>query len=137
MLAIRSRISSGLGDGELTRASPSRSQSPRRSSTQLARDPFREPAWAIIGGAKETLAGVGLIYAFEPFIADEIARGRLRVVLEPFTAAVPGLFLYFPSRARVELRSRPRSGPSSASRVRWRGSRTERRNDREGTHFAR
>jgi len=46
-------------------------------------------------------AGVGLVYTLEPLIADEIARGRLRVVLEQFAPAVPGLFLYFPSRAQV------------------------------------
>jgi len=46
------------------------------------------------------LAGVGLIYALEPLIADEIARGRLRIVLEPYAPTVPGLFLYFPSRAK-------------------------------------
>ncbi len=46
-------------------------------------------------------AGVGLLYAFEPMIADELRRGSLRLVLEPYAAAVPGLFLYFPSRAQV------------------------------------
>lgn len=47
------------------------------------------------------LAGVGLIYALEPAIAGELARGRLRVVLEPYAPSVPGLFLYFPSRAQI------------------------------------
>jgi DNA-binding transcriptional LysR family regulator len=47
------------------------------------------------------VAGVGLIYAFEPDIADELRQGRLRLVLEPYAAAVPGFFLYFPSRAQV------------------------------------
>ena len=47
------------------------------------------------------LAGVGLHYALEPTIADNLARGRLRVVLEPYAPEVPGLFLYFPSRAQV------------------------------------
>ncbi len=47
------------------------------------------------------VSGVGLFYALEPTIADELARGRLRVVLEPYAPAVPGLFLYFPSRAQV------------------------------------
>ena len=46
-------------------------------------------------------AGVGLIYAFEPQIADDLRRGSLRLVLEPYAAAVPGFFLYFPSRAQV------------------------------------
>jgi DNA-binding transcriptional LysR family regulator len=47
------------------------------------------------------LSGVGLIYSFEPVIADELARGRLRIVLEAYAATVPGLFLYFPSRMHV------------------------------------
>jgi DNA-binding transcriptional LysR family regulator len=47
------------------------------------------------------LAGVGLLYTLEPLVADDLARGRLRVVLEPYAAILPGLFLYFPSRAQV------------------------------------
>jgi DNA-binding transcriptional LysR family regulator len=47
------------------------------------------------------VAGVGLLYMFEPAIADELRRGSLRLVLEPYAAAVPGFFLYFPSRAQV------------------------------------
>jgi DNA-binding transcriptional LysR family regulator len=47
------------------------------------------------------LAGVGLLYTLESVIADDLARGRLRVVLEPYAPSVPGLFLYFPSRAQV------------------------------------
>ena len=47
------------------------------------------------------VAGVGLLYAFEPQIADELRRGSLRIVLEEYAAAVPGFFLYFPSRAQV------------------------------------
>lgn len=45
--------------------------------------------------------GVGLTYAFEPLLAAELKRGSLRVVLEPYAPVVPGLFLYFPSRAQV------------------------------------
>jgi DNA-binding transcriptional LysR family regulator len=47
------------------------------------------------------LAGVGLTYAYEPLITGELASGRLRLVLEPYAAAVPGFYLYFPSRAQV------------------------------------
>ncbi|HZY02932.1 MAG TPA: LysR substrate-binding domain-containing protein [Anaeromyxobacteraceae bacterium] len=47
------------------------------------------------------VAGVGLLYAFEPQIADELRRGSLRLVLDAYAAAVPGFFLYFPSRAQV------------------------------------
>jgi DNA-binding transcriptional LysR family regulator len=47
------------------------------------------------------LSGIGLMYAFEPLIGDDLAQGRLRIVLEPYAPTVPGLFLYFPSRAQV------------------------------------
>jgi DNA-binding transcriptional LysR family regulator len=47
------------------------------------------------------VAGVGLLYAFEPVIADELRRGSMRLILEQYAAAVPGFFLYFPSRAQV------------------------------------
>lgn len=47
------------------------------------------------------VAGVGVLYALEPTIADELSRGRLRVILEPYAPEVPALFLYFPSRAPV------------------------------------
>jgi len=47
------------------------------------------------------VAGVGLLYTFEPQIADDLRRRVLRLVLEPYAAAVPGFFLYFPSRAQV------------------------------------
>jgi hypothetical protein len=59
------------------------------------------------------VAGVGLLYAFEPMIADELHRGSLRLVLEQYAAAVPGFFLYFPSRAQVSpaLSTTPSSAP--------------------------
>ena len=47
------------------------------------------------------VSGVGLMYAFEPQIADDLRKGTLRLVLEQFAAAVPGFFLYFPNRAQV------------------------------------
>ncbi len=47
------------------------------------------------------LGGHGLLYTLERVIADDLARGRLRVVLEAYAPTVPGLFLYFPSRAQV------------------------------------
>lgn len=46
-------------------------------------------------------AGVGLIYAPETQVAPGLKHGSLRLVLEPYAAWVPGLFLYFPDRARV------------------------------------
>lgn len=47
------------------------------------------------------VAGVGLVYGLEPWLVDELARKRLRVVLAPYTPTVPGLYLYFPSRAQI------------------------------------
>jgi DNA-binding transcriptional LysR family regulator len=47
------------------------------------------------------VAGVGLMYAFEPQVVDDLRANSLRLVLEPYAAAVPGFFLYFPSRAQV------------------------------------
>lgn len=46
-------------------------------------------------------AGLGLAYAFEPDIASQLKRGTLRIVLDDYSASVPGFFLYFPSRAQV------------------------------------
>jgi DNA-binding transcriptional LysR family regulator len=47
------------------------------------------------------VAGVGLVYLPEVQLEEELRRGRLRIVLEPYAAGVPGFFLYFPSRAQV------------------------------------
>lgn len=47
------------------------------------------------------LAGVGLQYGLLPSFEQDIARGKLRLVLEGYAPQVPGLFLYFPSRAQV------------------------------------
>jgi len=48
--------------------------------------------------------GLGLAYAFEPAVKEELRTGRLARVLEEYAPTVPGFFLYFPSRAQ-------RSGP--------------------------
>jgi DNA-binding transcriptional LysR family regulator len=44
--------------------------------------------------------GVGLVYAFEPLVAEAIHEGRLVRVLEEYAPTVPGYFLYYPSRAQ-------------------------------------
>lgn len=44
--------------------------------------------------------GAGLAYVMEPNVREQLREGRLRCVLEPFAATVPGFFLYFPSRAQ-------------------------------------
>jgi DNA-binding transcriptional LysR family regulator len=44
--------------------------------------------------------GLGLAYTFEPYVARQLRDGALKAVLEPYASAVPGFFLYYPSRAR-------------------------------------
>lgn len=44
------------------------------------------------------LAGVGLIQVAEPLVADHVAAGRLRTVLDGYAQDTPGLFLYYPKR---------------------------------------
>jgi DNA-binding transcriptional LysR family regulator len=44
--------------------------------------------------------GVGLAYAFEPSVLEQLRTGRLQRVLERYAPTVPGFFLYFPSVAR-------------------------------------
>lgn len=44
--------------------------------------------------------GLGLAYTPEPFVLEELRRGRLKRVLEPYAPAVAGYFLYYPSRAQ-------------------------------------
>ena len=48
--------------------------------------------------------GLGLAYAFEPMVMEQVKAGRLKIVLERYAPTVPGFFLYYPSRAQ-------RSGP--------------------------
>jgi DNA-binding transcriptional LysR family regulator len=43
---------------------------------------------------------LGLVYALEPMVSEQLRTGRLRVVLERYAPTVPGFFLYFPSVAR-------------------------------------
>jgi DNA-binding transcriptional LysR family regulator len=45
--------------------------------------------------------GLGLAYAFEPMVTEQLRDGRLQRVLEPYAPTVPGFFLYFPSRAQL------------------------------------
>jgi DNA-binding transcriptional LysR family regulator len=44
--------------------------------------------------------GLGLAYVMEPLVKEQLKSGRLRRVLEPYAASVPGFFLYYPSRAQ-------------------------------------
>jgi DNA-binding transcriptional LysR family regulator len=43
---------------------------------------------------------LGLVYALEPMVSEQLRSRRLRVVLERYAPTVPGFFLYFPSVAR-------------------------------------
>ncbi|XXT25512.1 LysR substrate-binding domain-containing protein [Sorangium sp. So ce429] len=43
---------------------------------------------------------MGLAYAFEPMVMEQLRTGRLQRVLEPYAPRVPGYFLYYPSRAQ-------------------------------------
>jgi DNA-binding transcriptional LysR family regulator len=43
---------------------------------------------------------LGLVYALEPMVIEQLRARRLRVVLERYAPTVPGFFLYFPSVAR-------------------------------------
>jgi hypothetical protein len=54
------------------------------------------------GGLTAKLAeqGLGLVYAFEPTVLEQLRTGRLQRVLERYAPTVPGFFLYFPSVAR-------------------------------------
>jgi DNA-binding transcriptional LysR family regulator len=47
------------------------------------------------------VAGVGLFYSLESRVESDLTSGRLRVVLEPYTPKVSGLYLYFPKRSQV------------------------------------
>jgi DNA-binding transcriptional LysR family regulator len=46
------------------------------------------------------LQGLGLAYAFEPLAREHLRSRRLIHVLKPYAAAVPGFYLYYPSRAQ-------------------------------------
>ena len=50
--------------------------------------------------------GLGLAYVDEPWVADDVARGQLRVVLPQLAAHVPGLYLYYPQVSRRSPRVR-------------------------------
>jgi DNA-binding transcriptional LysR family regulator len=44
--------------------------------------------------------GLGLAYAFEPRVEEQLKSGRLERVLERYAPTVPGFFLYYPSLAQ-------------------------------------
>jgi DNA-binding transcriptional LysR family regulator len=52
------------------------------------------------------LVGAGLTYLAEPVVAEHIAAGRLRAVLEDWTPPYPGPCLYFAGRRHIPSRLR-------------------------------
>ncbi|WP_141594206.1 LysR family transcriptional regulator [Myxococcus sp. AB056] len=90
-LCIRSETTGSIYQWELERG--------QRSWRVPVRGPFVSAHWRAHVELAE--AGLGLAYVFEPSVEAELARGTLRLVLEPYAARVEGFFLYFPSRAQV------------------------------------
>jgi DNA-binding transcriptional LysR family regulator len=41
--------------------------------------------------------GLGLAYAMEPLVKEQLRTGKLRLVLEAYASSVPGFYLYYPS----------------------------------------
>jgi DNA-binding transcriptional LysR family regulator len=50
-----------------------------------------------------TLDGVGIAYVAEPLITSLLAQGRLVTLLAGWSCAVPGIFLYHPSRRQTPM----------------------------------
>jgi DNA-binding transcriptional LysR family regulator len=48
--------------------------------------------------------GLGLAYAMEPLVKEQLRSGRLRAVLDAYASPVPGFYLFYPS---VSQRSAP------------------------------
>ncbi len=44
--------------------------------------------------------GLGLAYTFEPWLAEQLSTGRLKIVLEEYAPTISGFFLCYPSRAQ-------------------------------------
>jgi DNA-binding transcriptional LysR family regulator len=51
--------------------------------------------------AQASRAGLGLAYVDEWMVADDIASGRLLVVLSEWTPSYPGYCLYYPGRRHM------------------------------------
>ncbi|MDQ0391992.1 LysR family transcriptional regulator [Labrys monachus] len=50
---------------------------------------------------RATLQGIGIGFAVEQTVADDIAAGRLVKLLEPWSAPFPGLFLCYPQQRQM------------------------------------
>ena len=47
------------------------------------------------------LRGLGLAQVSEPLVVDEVASGRLEIVLDALSPSSPGLFLHYPGHAQM------------------------------------
>jgi len=92
-----------------TNASPSARRPARRftlGSWNAGRRNWRVPVRGGVVSSDSRLTislaerGLGLAYAFEPMVLEQLRSGRLELVLERYAAVVSGFFLYFPSVAR-------------------------------------
>ncbi|AUX39678.1 uncharacterized protein SOCE26_010730 [Sorangium cellulosum] len=54
-------------------------------------------------GARE---GLGLAYAADLTVAEDLARGTLATALDRYAPTGPGFFLYFPARAQTQAKLR-------------------------------
>lgn len=75
---------------------------------EVVRVETRGPLVGNIGNAVDLLiaaavAGTGLLYLFEDWLAPELARGTLVPVLERWWLRFPGPFLYYPSRQHMPV----------------------------------
>ncbi|MBP2300540.1 LysR family transcriptional regulator [Azospirillum picis] len=81
--------------------------------TPYAWEFFEDGAWfeVAVGGPlivddkrmalRAALQGVGIGFAVEDTVAEHIAAGRLRALLEPWSAPFPGLFLCYPQQRQM------------------------------------
>jgi DNA-binding transcriptional LysR family regulator len=78
------------------------------------------------------LTGLGLAMLFDSQVPEELARGDLVAVLEPFSTPFPGFYLYYPQRRHASPALRAfvdfiRGPRSTTGRTRGRRNRGERR----------
>jgi DNA-binding transcriptional LysR family regulator len=59
-----------------------------------------------LAAREAALAGVGVVYGIEDLMADDIASGKLEVVLRSFAASSAGFYLYYPKRSQVQPKLR-------------------------------
>jgi DNA-binding transcriptional LysR family regulator len=78
----------------------------RRGRVMRVDVPYRLVVDGMRFAALAAKAGLGLAYVDEPWVADDLARGQLRVVVPQLAAHVSGLHLYYPQVSRRSPRVR-------------------------------